>query len=269
MKTARLAALGFAAVAFGGAFMLMNGTKPAPSAPQQIVQVAAPVQETEEILVAKQFLEIGTLVTEQDLTWQIWPKDAIAEGMLRKGAAGNELIADIRGSVTRAQFFKSEPIRREKLVKGPNSGFLSAILASGSRAVAIAIDPSGVSGAGGFILPNDHVDVMRTVRDADASKSDGAEVYKTETILHNIRVLAIGPNIQEKNGERVVLGGNATLELDTAQAEIVILSERLGKLSLALRSMLDSAKSPTDTPPPANDASLTIVRFGMPTQVKR
>ena len=62
----------------------------------------------------------------------------------------------------------------------------------------------------------------------------------SETILTNIRVLAIGQNIQERNGEKVVTGETATLELTPAQAEMITLAQKIGQLSLALRSLADA-----------------------------
>jgi pilus assembly protein CpaB len=167
-------------------------------------------------------------------------------------------------------FFKGEPIRREKLVKGPNSGFMSAILPSGMRAVAINIDTQGSTSAGGFVLPNDRVDVLRTVRDDEAAKSGVADAFVTEILLSNIRVLAIGQNVQEKNGERVVIGSNATLEVDPRQAETLILAQRVGQLSLALRSLLDASRTAeTATPDQQTDNTLTIVRYGIAASGKR
>ena len=97
---------------------------------------------------------------------------------------------------------------------------MSALLPSGSRAIAITIDNRGANTAGGFILPNDRVDVIRTFRDEAASKVQGTDVIVSETLLRNVRVLAIGQNIQERNGEKVVVGETATLELDPRQVEI-------------------------------------------------
>jgi len=199
MKPARIAVGGIALAAGIGA-MLMFGR--APQLPAPIIQ-AAPNIETDEVLVAARDLPMGTLIGEADLTFQSWPKASVTQFTLHKSEG---LIADIKGSVTRANFLQGEPMRRDKLVKGPNSGFLSAILPSGSRAVAINIDTKGSTSAGGFILPNDHVDIIHTYRDLEASKTIGMEVYGSETILTNVRVLAIGPNIQEKNGEQIVAG---------------------------------------------------------------
>ena len=263
MKKARLAVLGSARLAGGGAAWLIATPAP-PPAPAQIVQ-AAPNIETEDVLVAGKELPMGTLVgSEGDIVWQAWPKAAVSAIMVKKNETATA-IEDIKGSVTRGGFLQGEPIRRDKLVKGANSGFLSAILPSGMRALAINTDQGGSSTAGGFILPNDRVDIIRISRDDEASKAKGAEVISSETIVTNIRILAIAENVQEKNGERFVKGQNATLELTPAQAELVVASQRIsgGTLSLALRSMLDASKN--DPVTRDKDNSLTVVRFGIPT----
>jgi pilus assembly protein CpaB len=140
------------------------------------------------------------------------------------------------------------------------------------RAVAIKIDNSGDSSAGGFILPNDRVDVIRIARDDDATKAKGVEVDTAQTILSNVRVLAIGQNVQEENGKKVVTGANATLELDPHQAEIVVLAQHDGNanLHLSLRSLVDSAgPSETNVQGTNGGNGLTVVRFGSPMQAVR
>ena len=175
--------------------------------------------------------------------------------------------------MTREAFLRGEPMRRDKLVKGGNSGFMSAILPSGMRAVAIKIDSAGDSSAGGFILPNDRVDVISIFHDEEASKARGTTVIGARTILANVRVLAIGQNVQEENGKKVVVGANATLELDPAQAELIILAQQTGNsnLHLVLRSLADSAGQ-AETVGEANGTnadSLTIVRYGAPQAATR
>jgi pilus assembly protein CpaB len=180
--------------------------------------------------------------------------------MITKDRVPNGL-EDTVGSISRAPSLAGEPIRRDKMIKGANGGFMSAVLPTGMRAVAINIVSSGARSAGGFILPNDRVDIMRTGRDDEATRSRQTETFTTETILQNIRVLAIGQNVQERNGERVVIGETATLELDPRQAELIMLAQRSGELSLALRSLAD-ANRPSEAPVSREDAGLTIVRFG-------
>jgi pilus assembly protein CpaB len=162
---------------------------------------------------------------------------------------------------------RGEPIRREKLIRADGGGFMSAILPSGMRAVAITIDTRGATSAGGFILPNDRVDVIRTYRDDDASRSGGGDTQVSETLLNNIRVLAIGQTVQERNGEKVVTGETATLELTPAQAELVTLAQKVGQLSLALRSLVD-ANQP-EAAIRREETGLTVVRYGVAKQAPK
>ena len=158
--------------------------------------------------------------------------------------------------------FQGEPMRAEKLIHGDNSGFMSAILPTGKRAVAINIDSQGATTAGGFILPGDRVDVVRTFRqEAKPGTQQAGESYATDTLLTNVKVLAIGQNVQEKNGQPVVVGSNATLELDPSQAETVILAQRSGQLSLVLRSALDAHQATVAANREATH-SLSVVRYG-------
>jgi pilus assembly protein CpaB len=176
-------------------------------------------------------------------------------------------LEDLTGSLVRYGFLGGEPMRREKLVKADGSGFMAAILPSGMRAIAISIDTRGATSAGGFILPNDRVDVLRTSRDEEASKSGGSDAQTAETVLPNVRVLAIGQNVQEKNGEKVVTGETATLEVTPSQAEMLALAQKVGQLSLTLRSLQDAAGEPARDD--SGDAGLTVVRYGVGRSVAR
>jgi len=263
MNKVQIAVLGATVVAFGGAYVLFN-SGPTPQQQQHVVQ--APKLDTDDVLVAAQDIPMGTPVSEASVSWQMWPKAAISELMIVKSSGAN-VIDEVKGSLTRDAFIRGEPMRRDKLVKGGAGGFMAAILPTGLRAVAIKVDNSGDDYAGGFILPNDRVDVIKIYRDDDATKARGVEVLGAQTILTNVKVLAIGQNVQEENGKKVVVGGNATLELDPQQAEQVILAERAGNanLHLALRSLVDSAGPAQTVGDQENGGSgLTIVRFGAP-----
>jgi pilus assembly protein CpaB len=217
---------------------------------------------TDDVLVAAKELNFGAVVDEADLRWETWPQDHIPEGLVRKSASPSG-VEDLKGSIVRSNFAAGEPLRRERLVKGPHSGFLAAVLPSGRRAVAINIDAQGSSTAGGFILPNDRVDVIHTFHDEDAARKGINNSFVSQIILTNIRVLAIGQNIQEKNGERVITGANATLELTPAQAETIVLAQRVGQLSLILRSMIDANAAGEQHP---SHNGLMVVRNGMAIQ---
>jgi pilus assembly protein CpaB len=182
-----------AVLAFGATYMVLRGagnSAPSPSAE------APPKVDVEQVLVAGQDLPMGTVVNEGATAWHPWPKADISELMITKSGKPDAL-KDIEGSMTRVAFLRGEPIRHDKLVKAGAGGFMSAILPTGKRAVAIKIDNDGNSTAGGFILPNDRVDVVRLARDEESTKDRGVEVMTAQPILANVRVLAIGQNVEE------------------------------------------------------------------------
>ncbi|GAC1332752.1 MAG: Flp pilus assembly protein CpaB [Beijerinckiaceae bacterium] len=263
MKIARIAGLAIALAAGGAAAYLVYGSK-SPPGPVQVVQ--APTVQTDDVLVATKDLSFGASIGDGDMTWQAWPNNGTGKGVFIRKSENPNAMADTKGSLVRGTFLSGEPLRRDRLVKGPTAGLMSTMLASGMRAVAINIDAQGSTTAGGFILPNDHVDVVRTFKDEDATKAGGSDVVVTQTLLTNVRVLAIGQNVQNKNGESVVVGSNATLELDPRQAELIILAQRTGQLSLTLRAMVDANKTAENAPDASDDSSLTIVRFGVAAQ---
>jgi pilus assembly protein CpaB len=257
MKAARIVVLGVAVVA-GGLAALMAGRQAVVTAP-----APEPVAklDTTEVLVAKGDIGLGQSVSGPDMQWQTWPVAAAGPYFIRRPDKPNA-IEDFSGSIARAPMVAGEPIREAKLIKANGSGFMAAILPSGMRAVSTEISPE--TGAGGFILPNDHVDVLLSRRDRDAEKASGHDSFISETILNNIRVLAIDQAVEEKNGQKVVVGKTATLELAPRQAETLALARQLGTLSLALRSLADGSK-PTEDKSQPRSVGVKTVRFGVTT----
>lgn len=260
MKAARLVVLGIALTAGAGAAMLAGGYG---DEPQQPAPVAETHMNTVEVLVAAADIGMGGTVRPEDIRWQAWPAEAANAAFLQKASAPNA-VEQTAGSIARSPFVAGEPIRPEKLIKGSGSGYMAAILPAGMRAISIEI--SAETGAGGFILPNDRVDVLLTRKMAGR---DGRDESFSETLLQNIRVLAIDQMVEDKDGQKVVIGRTATLELNPNQAEQVSLSRQQGVISLALRSLVDSG--PTATDPSADQAvkrgsAVTVVRFGVPSQ---
>ena len=259
MKPARIIVLVIAVVA-GGIAALLAGRSDAPPPPAPVAQL-----ETTDVLIANADIGLGSTVSAQDQRWQTWPVAAAGAGFIRKSNrpdAVNQLV----GSIARVPFSAGEPIRESKLIKATGSGYMAAILPSGMRAISVEISPE--TGAGGFILPNDHVDVILSRRDRAQEKVTGVEAHTSEIIMSNVRVLAIDQAVEEKNGQRVVVGKTATLELSPRQAETLALSRQLGTLSLALRSLVDfDAK---DKPEVTKDdggrrRGIDVVRFGVTT----
>ena len=258
MKPARLAVLAVALLAGVSAMYLMSGESTAP-----VVQEAPPQVAMTEILVAAADLPLGQALKAEDIRWQPWPESALNPNFIAKTTSPNAQT-EMVGSVIRSGFLTNEPLRLDKLVKAGN-GFMSAILPAGMRAVAIEVPKGGANSAGGFILPNDFVDVIRIFRQDEGNTSEQI----SETLLSDIRVLAVGQVVQERNGETVVTADNVTLSLTPAQTETVMLAQKTGQLSLALRSILDSNKTSEVVDSGRSETGLTVVRFGVAKQQPR
>lgn len=239
MKATRLLVLGVAvATAAGAGYMAMNLRAPAPAAPQETGQ-PAPQLELEKVLVASAQVGIGDPVDGQ-MRWQVWPKEAVTEGFITESVQPGA-IDDLNGSIARLVIMPGEPIRTAKLI-GKDQSFMSSMLPAGKRAVAVEIKAD--TSAGGFVLPNDFVDLIMTRR---APNPSGTESFVTETILKNIRVLAIDQTIREdEQGGKSVIGQTATLELTPQQSEIVTVAQQMAeRLALALRSTADAGEKNT------------------------
>ncbi|KQT44649.1 Flp pilus assembly protein CpaB [Aureimonas sp. Leaf454] len=239
MKIARIAVLCVALLAAGGAGLVAL-TLSAPEPVEPIIITAEPAEppiKLTEVLVAGRDIPMGESVNDA-LAWQKWPEDGVSSTFIQKNHRASA-VDDLKGSIARQAFFAGEPIREAKLIK-TDRGFMSAILPAGKRAVAVQI--SADTSAGGFILPNDHVDVIMTRRRvATTSGGEASTDFDTETVLTNLRVLAIDQTIEEQNGAKVVVGSTATLEVDGAQAEALTAAQQMAeRLVLSLRSLADS-----------------------------
>src|SRR6202011_6011406 len=143
--------------------------KPPPTAP--IAQL-----QTVDVLVAKSDIGLGQTVTPEDMQWQTWPATTASNTFIRRNERP-DATTQIAGSIARAPFIAGEPIREPKLVKAVGSGFMAAILPTGMRGISPEISPE--SGAGGFILPNDRVDVILSKRDKNPDRT-GPDVVNSE-----------------------------------------------------------------------------------------
>ncbi len=265
MNKAQIAVLAVAVAAGGAAFMMMNNSSPPPV--QEIVQ-APPQIQTEQVLVASRDLSYGVELGDPDSRWVEWPKESLPTGAMTKTEAPNAQ-ADVKSSYVRIPISGGEPIRKDRLIKGVTAGLMSTMISPGKRAIAIDVTLNNT--AGGFILPNDRVDVMRTFRDQDAAKDTGHEVYGSEVVLTNVRVLAMGQTIEKKGADPVVTGSTATLELDPRQAEMVVLAQRTGQLTLSLRPITDAIVKDASAETAVKDDSgdgLTVVRRGMASNMR-
>src|ERR1700727_2674792 len=232
MKTARLVVLGIAIAAGGVAAYLASGSDHKPW-----VADAPPALPTVDVLVAKSDIGLGQSVSPDDMQWQTWPAATASSNFIRR-TDRPEASAQIAGSIARYPFIAGEPIREVKLVKANGSGFMAAVLPGGMRAVSTEISPE--TGAGGFILPNDRVDVILSRHEKNPDRTNSTDVIiSSEIILTNIRVLAIDQAPKEKEGQNAVVGRTVTLELKPEQTETLARARQSGSLSQALRSIAD------------------------------
>ncbi len=192
--------------------------------------------KTVPVLVAAKDIQVGERLGAGTVIWKEWPADNVLDVMITKDEKPD---ADVVFAETRAliPMYEGETINEKKIVDPKTGGFMSAVLPKGMRAVSVGITVQ--SSAGGFILPNDRVDVILTRKIQNTAQNSS----KSEIVLENVRVLAINQIFrQAPEGEEVALkeGQTATIELTPDQVEIIARLESEGELSLALRSIAES-----------------------------
>ena len=194
MYTARIVVLVIALGAGGVAAYLASvasDKSAAPAAPA-VAQI-----KTVDVLVAKSDIALGQTAKAEDLQWIDWPAASASNSFIKRSERP-DAVNQIAGSIARTPIIAGEPIREQKLVKAEGSGFMAAILPSGMRAVSTEI--SAETAAGGFILPNDRVDVILTRREKNPEHPNQPDVIVAQIVLSNIRVLAIDQAPKEKEG---------------------------------------------------------------------
>ena len=261
-----IGAAGMAALLLGGFFGKRSEATAAPG----------PAVAMTEVLVAAKDLEVGHSLTAEDLAWQKWPRDSVAPAFITKDANPAALETMI-GAVARTTVFTGEPATETKIVRAETSSFMAAVLTPGMRAVSVEI--SEETGAGGFILPNDRVDVIVTI---DAGNDEGgAKRVMSRTLLQNLRVLAVGQTFRDNavgeasEDSKTVAAKTATLEVSPAEAELIEHAARGGKLSLTLRGLTGAdtpiavLRVPQDQAGRQRSSStITIIRYGETSQVQ-
>ena len=245
MKRARIIVLGIAIISALVAAILaknfMGGTK--------VVQTVKNNFETVNVLVARSAIAVGKSVNRKDFKWQPWPKGVGTQTYILQSSE-RDAIKKYSGSIARAPFLPGEPIKKTKLIKAGSGGVMAAIVRKGMRAVSAPIREE--TAAGNFIQPSDRVDVILT-RQIRNENGHGKQ-HVSDTIFHNVNVLAIGQHLEMKGGKKVAAGKTATLELTPRQAETLALARSMGELSLALRSLAEARPNNADAD--QNSASL-------------
>ena len=263
--------------------------------PPQTAAVAAPAQPMARVMVAKHDLPVGTRLGPNDLAWQDWPANAINAAFITDGqgartqpadttaqlavqanqtvhaaaaavTGGDQPMQQLYGSIVREAILANEPITNAKLVRAGDSGYMAVVLQPGMRAVSVPVNVN--TAAGGFIMPGDHVDVVSS-HAVDASSNGGHAGVVAETVLRNVRVLAIDQNSQApKSGQQTQVGATATLEVTAADTDVLARAKAQGEIILALRPYTDaggpSSRGGNDD---QNAGQVRIFRPGQPAEV--
>ncbi|MCP1336870.1 Flp pilus assembly protein CpaB [Futiania mangrovi] len=265
-----------AVVAAGAAaFMVRNIVSSRESEAVQVVAAPPPVIETSEVLVTRDALRIGEKVQPGAFAWQEWPREFVTGDYITR-QENPDILETLNGAVVRSEFIAGEPVMLKKVAQLGDASVMSLLVRKGMRAVSIRISPE--TGAGGFILPGDRVDVMVTRRETEetgaaAPRGEGDQIvpigqgFSAETILANVRVLAIDQTVAEQDGQPTVVGRTATLELTPKQAELVALGEKVGEISLSLRPFVDNVG---ENGAPIEDAMpVAVGRLGQPGEARQ
>lgn len=234
--------IGAAAAAVAAAFLVRGISQPR-TVVQTVTEQQTLLQTTEvsetHVLVAKHDLLVGELLSPDDFEWAAWPKKNVVDGY-KTEEDNPDAINELTGSVVRIGIYADEPILPQKLVMKGETGFMAALLSPGMRAISVEI--STESASGGFILPDDRVDVILTYDTQVATADAVLDRPVTETILQNVRVLAIDQVFSQGESESATqIGNTATLEVGPAEAELIAHAQRLGTISLSLRPWSDAA----------------------------
>jgi len=271
MNLTRIAILGVALIAGVAAAMLMYGMLGNGPAPSEASVPAATT--TTDVLVASKDIAPGQSLDAGLVRWEAWPKTAVSDAFITKDEQPDLSMA-VAGITVRAPLVIGQPITEASIVRAGAAGFLAATIKPGLRAVGVPV--SAETGAGGFILPNDRVDVVLS---RDMSGGGNVKIFQSDTILRDVRVLAVDQTAQQQKDQQSVVAKTATLELTPAQAELIARSQLEGVLSLALRALGDSSGEPVTqiatrrAPPPVQRSNpersnpdrgvVTVFRYGV------
>lgn len=222
----------------------------------------AKVPET-EIYIARRDIPIGTSITEDDYDRRAWPTHLLPPNPI---VVSNEGIAVVKGQIASAPIVEGEPMMASKLRNPNDPSFLAGQLPEGMRAVTISMNLT--DSVAGFVAPGDMVDILFTfelergvIDTGDLTATGGEEEQRvaiSEVMLPNVKVLAVDrrvTNAAGKDGAQPPVPASVTLAVNQRDAQKLKLGEKIGRLSLVLRSLED--KDQYDIPRPSAEQDLT------------
>lgn len=202
---------------------------------------AEPAKVLPQILVATRPLPAGTIIGPDSFRFQSWPEELTDTSYYYKDKTDTQSLV---GTVVRFPITAGQPLTQGSLVHPSDRGFLAAALGAGMRAVTVSV--SQEAGVAGFVFPGDRVDVILSQQIAveEGSSYPDAQLFTAETIVRNVRVLATDQRIAAENAEgkpEVLTFASVTLEATPEIAEKIAVAQNMGKISLALRPLAESA----------------------------
>jgi pilus assembly protein CpaB len=210
-----------------------------------------------EVLIAAETLPTGTFLKADYIKWVPFPEEAVSDAYFVRETFEEGMLD---GAVARASLAAGEPITQAKVVRPGERGFLAAVLKPGTRAVSVPINAT--TGISGFVFPGDAVDLLLTA----TIKQGQRERRVTETVLSDLRVLAVDQRTNDQEGEPA-LAKTATLEVLPKQAEVIAVAMEIGRLSLALRSLAVGEGQGSETA--LVDSDQALARFTSFTETER
>ncbi len=290
MGAVRIAILAAAAVAAILLAFIVRGMMTGVEAP---IQAAGPkASPMAQVLVAREDLPVGARIKPTMIGWQAWPVDPLSPSFITDGASapgptvptpanpeggsdptsapaatsaegpvdlGANPIQALDGAIVREAIMAGEPVLARKVILGGEGGYLSVVLAPGMRAISVPV--SADTAAGGFILPGDRVDALQS-----RGSEDGGGGRTTETLMRNLRVLAVDQNTEPARRNNTMLGAVITLEAPAADVDVLVRAKAEGEIILVLRPYTETG-GPVGRGVSAEPQTVRIFRDGQVAEV--
>jgi pilus assembly protein CpaB len=241
---------------FGGIAYIMFANQSTATA----AAAALPAPSKRAVVTVNKSLKPSSLLKPEDLGSIELTLDKVPDGAVTDG---DDVKRSLVGGLVRHALSANDVLRLpEDALRPTDHGFRAAVLAPGTRAVTVGVDT--VSGAAGLIWPGDRVDVILTQTIDDQGVAPGRRVA-AETMLQDVRVIAIDQQITQGTGDQATVAKTVTLEVKPDKVEVVQVGAKLGRLSLSLRS----ADAGSFVPMPQKTVWAGDVSAALPQQVAK
>ncbi len=184
-------------------------------------------ESTVDVVVANETIPLGRRLDAKDVKVVAWPRNVQPEGAISDPSK-------VVGSVARVSIDKNQPLNESQFL-GQGAGLLPTLIPDGMRAMSVKVDD--VTGVSGFITPNSRVDVL-VAGQTSGGEGEGGQQQRSKLVLQDIKVLAIGKSIEQRD-EKPVEVPTVTLLVTPDQAEKLTLAARYEPVRLALRNYGD------------------------------